>query len=1100
MPASGRGANLDTSRRVGTPKGIPKAPPKPLPKAPVKPAPKAQAFSPTLQKTFAPLGKQVGAPSKLGSPKNQREGAKTSHSLLSEVGKGIGEGASTAGHVINLLAQARSPEGGTAARQELARPIEKVNRGLQSRGTAQTVASGLRSAGINIPQHTLEQVTKSLGRLPEDVAYMPRGTVESIIKPQKGAEQFGKLVKETVEHPSEHADFITLMGVPFLNKAARSSKIVGEGEATGVGDTSVRPMARNQAPLRKPSLQPQGEKNLAKRVLGGPIRAGRVDYHAGSQRQLEHLQRITDENAMKPHTSKSKAVNEAIVPYGEGLIKPSDRVGSATKRIAHIRERYEGLSDKQKLEADRQISVYEKIKNFTPKQHEEALKLAEGHRSYQAPKSLQAAYEGAIQPQQLRARYMGFALTHGHELGGGELRIRKGAVSPLIDSLREANDKIAEARTQFEKTKAPAAAKQLRARVADLEDHRAAIEAQLHDSHGADAVKKLKIKEGRISTEKGSGVLHDHLVDANNEHVPWSQIEDLYYSHGHKNPPLYVSQTSKAMSSGGPGKVRGIPRYAKPRSGINVQRGTYDTTLENLRRSNVGMGNTIAKAQGKRALYRRFGHGEFKTPEAGEKAVKEFNNDPANKEFIDHYGLMVRTSRGPARFLHSPAGREGPHWLDKGIDAQAQGNGGPGKFTMMPQKILDRLGAHEKTEALAREPWSSPLGVLSKSTTAFRKAVLILNPHWWAGVPMEYMVRGLMGNRVGMRKLGGEMMDRWQEVADNPSMPSHLRYEATKNIASFNQGKTLGGWVGDLMESNNINDIMRPQQSKWGALMDRTPKGLRLWRGAQGGVAKWLHYIEETNNKKILGQIAHDQIKQTVKETRDLTDDMGKFREKWAEGKLNPNEGDDLVERLVRIAGNWHHLTPTLKQMRMYVLPFGMWTVNALSYMLKVMPRDYPGRSMLIVALSQAAPREHLPLYLQGTLPSMSIGGHQVRPDPFYYLPTSLGREIAGEKGQLHLGVLESTTPLLGAAALSEGSAKKFAEGVGESVVPAAGQTKRAVEARQGPLIGALKAFGPVRLTSPSKKEEEEKGKSKGSFGKGSFKGGGYGGGFGGKF
>lgn len=80
MPASGRGANLDTSRRVGTPKGVPKAPAKP--KATPKAAPKAAAFSPTLQKTFAPLGKEVGAPSKLGNKAAQKRGSSTEHEKI----------------------------------------------------------------------------------------------------------------------------------------------------------------------------------------------------------------------------------------------------------------------------------------------------------------------------------------------------------------------------------------------------------------------------------------------------------------------------------------------------------------------------------------------------------------------------------------------------------------------------------------------------------------------------------------------------------------------------------------------------------------------------------------------------------------------------------------------------------------------------------------------------------------------------------------------------------------------------------------------------------------------------------------------------------
>jgi uncharacterized membrane protein YgcG len=183
----------------------------------------------------------------------------------------------------------------------------------------------------------------------------------------------------------------------------------------------------------------------------------------------------------------------------------------------------------------------------------------------------------------------------------------------------------------------------------------------------------------------------------------------------------------------------------------------------------------------------------------------------------------------------------------------------------------------------------------------------------------------------------------------------------------------------------------------------------------------------------------------------------------------------------------------------MLVLPFGMWTVNAMTYMLKVMPRDYPGRTMLLVALSQGAPREHLPLYLQGTLGSVNILGHQARPDPFYYLPTSLGREAGVEKGQPHLGLLEGTNPILAAAALSKANPLKFGEGVGETLTPAAGQLKRAVTAKQGAGFGLLKAFSPLRFT-PAGKTEETKKKKSGSFGSGKFGGGSFGGGYSGKF
>jgi len=110
MPAIGnRGPEKGPAQRPA-PKPRPEAKPKPnigpwkgklgpQPKPTFTPPPKPASkgpLSPTLQKTFAPLGKQVGAPSKLAPPSQQKYGAQTGRTFLGSVGHFISSGLESA--------------------------------------------------------------------------------------------------------------------------------------------------------------------------------------------------------------------------------------------------------------------------------------------------------------------------------------------------------------------------------------------------------------------------------------------------------------------------------------------------------------------------------------------------------------------------------------------------------------------------------------------------------------------------------------------------------------------------------------------------------------------------------------------------------------------------------------------------------------------------------------------------------------------------------------------------------------------------------------------------------------------------------------------
>lgn len=435
----------------------------------------------------------------------------------------------------------------------------------------------------------------------------------------------------------------------------------------------------------------------------------------------------------------------------------------------------------------------------------------------------------------------------------------------------------------------------------------------------------------------------------------------------------------------------GIARFR--RTGEAFRTGAYSRSFDTLLHQVYDTTNRISGHRRANSIATRFGIGRFGAEEDAARAADQLNGsaEAAGMKFepwligpdqtlglADPVSAEAAVPEGtPAAFRETNL--EGPKW------------------TLLPDVVAKRLAEHDKLSV--RDP-----GLLEWYTSRWRNASLFTSPRWFLGNPQEYAIRGVvqdvsplsLAGRGRAARVGAVAVDEWKRAIADPSLPESQRTAAAANVAMYEAGTHYGSLAAN---------VVREDELPW-AHQKAAP------RAVVNGWLKWKNEILGPAMKKMEhGQLQGLIGRQALRETRSFATTWGKLSDAqdaairaWARGKLDPNRAAELGQAIMRMAGNWTHLTPAARRAVQGLTPFGLWWANSLKFVYRTLPARHPFKVAIIAALELGQSKQ-LAAQGQGTRsedgqPHLQGGFHLNLPvvggvtmQPTYYSPFGIATE-----------------------------------------------------------------------------------------------------------
>jgi hypothetical protein len=624
------------------------------------------AFSPHLQQTFRPLGRQVGAPSKLASPARQQQ------VKMEEPG--------TQGKFLGLI-----PEPWRESSQAQNKEFEKRPKelgialpaglpGLQFLLGADVAAKGVNTAVGSVSGKSLP------GKLYNEALQIgmggPRASVEAIEHPVAFAKGMGQLITHPVEHPL--GALLTFGGLARagdvgLGKLAKVSTDRAPGTVGGVDQTEVprsysqglvenaiqkgvtkakEAAAVNPDVLRTRSLPLYGSK-VRKAIIGGIVKPGLTDIHRGNENVVGDLQAakahefveanrpanvLRDTGVLSRAQAKGDvglAHDEAMMPFHEGYARrPETYWEDISKREGRLLLERKGLSDQTALDRNQQqINQLRLVKEHQESINKVGLDFHEAAArklgDSQSHSFYQELLEGHLHPDQFNARLMGFGLEHGDLLGRGQLQyVKEPGKDPIVARVGELKKALSDARKRTqdakeklakaageakrEKMRAPAGLKAGGLKIPDhytsMLDERQAIETDL----------RRQVQEGlkEIAHRKTNGYMDSQgnswhgLYDGNGERVPGKELRELYAKETNGREPGFITHKEEGVPVAKGEYVGGGARPGaalRSRTGEHAMSGNYRNDFGTLHREFRRSARNLSKYRSENQLIEQFG-------------------------------------------------------------------------------------------------------------------------------------------------------------------------------------------------------------------------------------------------------------------------------------------------------------------------------------------------------------------------------------------------------------------------------------------------------------------------------------------------------------
>jgi hypothetical protein len=532
------------------------------------------------------------------------------------------------------------------------------------------------------------------------------------------------------------------------------------------------------------------------------------------------------------------------------------------------------------------------------------------------------------------------------------------------------------------------------------------------------------------------------------------------------------------------------------RTGEATRKGTFDAHPDTLR-ENAARAQGLADAtDGFTNFIDEFGHRDgktlktFKSRKDADHAIREALADDKGRGTGELELQAVRVnpwggSKAQLERLLDEVDSDSPtaaKAISDAIEDAVSGGDGPGEWALVPKAAADQMAKHMRV--------NGP-GALGKGAqvvnSSFRKTVLSTSPSWLLGNVTEAAMRSALA-KAGPRSYvtGKKTLKRLEQLDPEAAKQATVRSAGGGHYAMADRTRHADH---TQFEDTRIEGLARGLGTFW-----RTPGP----KQAAGAWHAWTNFVFDNMNRKIEAQFQTAMLGRNIRDSN-LMDGQTlktgqKAVEQAAQGLRNTNEQVAFGRAVDRMYGKYNKFSPEGRQLIANYTPFVAWSLNALKFVVDVLPRDHPTVTALIAASEIASEEwrkdegldlfieERVPAFLQGSVPTKDGGKFRASKwTPFGAfgspLATATGAVLPQLSGVLAAGKGEDWK---GAKLRVDGkeanelqrwgfAAKAFAE----ATVPVLGVGQRV--AKDGP-----SALDPFKTVSPKKKVRRRKRKGSG--------------------
>lgn len=468
------------------------------------------------------------------------------------------------------------------------------------------------------------------------------------------------------------------------------------------------------------------------------------------------------------------------------------------------------------------------------------------------------------------------------------------------------------------------------------------------------------------------GAVHDGKALRGADGKPLSNETILADMKAHGVTPSFVSH--QAGISGGRSFYQDVLRTpttaSHARTGAAFHKGVSDFSYDALTGSIADSASKAAKLELHAGLMSRLTHGRFDSEKAAQLYKENFDYGQEGQRINQGLGGYVVHNLGPDQVLGQ--GQIKPGEIKAilrqfGLAEHAPAGESPvGKYTLIPKDVKRRLEQHN--EAVHAGDDSKRLA--QSYVQGFRHAKLLTSTRRVAGDFQEQLLRMGMEGVAPMvpKALGGQAASH---VIGRAGLAGSKIEKAVSDLAESDgplgaRFREIGGMMGSrggLAVSSTEQDIYRLADGFQemssprylyglaGRAKGSVPGRVALapWHAYRKLVEATLQTAEHKTYQAMLGKAGaeffggyHNILKMQDGAMKALV-----------AGKLDHNLADALVRRTDEFMGNWSHLTPRVKWAVANVTPFGLWWLNSVRWLYRL-PVTHPIKTALAAALYNA--------------------------------------------------------------------------------------------------------------------------------------------------
>lgn len=869
----------------------------------------------------------------------------------------------------------------------------------------------------------------------------------------KAFEQLGLGIVDSTVHTFEHplksfesAPFSTafILGAPFVKAGEIAAKIgarragppepapepsapfADAGMTAGHPYTTPPEPARDLSPLVQKLIEKNPKRNIARaiehNVVGTGARAGLVDKYIGLSESFRRTYHQTIDKMIgesKP-SKEAMALDTLASMHATGVVRRADTIhedltaeldrlqanrGKLVRR-ADLKQNAENIKAIKTILAEPDLyrhaaeqfhtgNIYRDLMN-----HELEPKLVE---------------LGELKPEQVRAKYMDYALRHmpihwhpgGDEsVGAAHLRDLRKIETQASAAARATGDKIRSIQVQREVTKEAIRVRkdELRpvAGVTDGADLRLAADREkLKALNGDLRAARADHKVTRAAYDEATSIRYAHQehvgkggmtrpaglrYNNTNEPVPTEDIQAHLGAHNVPEPAYMGNMALTDVRGNFTGAGSGLRRKASAangprRTGFATLHGTNERTWEAMRAQLLKSANKAGAHGAANRNLSRFvlaEEGGHDTPESAQGLADRLNMTPEGEKIAQALGEFKVVTIGPKNIqdAHVVYPSSAAEVLAAAGEDMAAGKAATHHYGVMPAKVAARFEEHNRLMGS-----SKPERLMQKATNAFRNTNLFTTIRWPIGVAQEAAIRNLF-SASGVRSaiLGNLAAGRLKEIADMPldKIEQALGFdkldpaEARQRAVNAKHGAEVAYYGaasgGTHVDASRVVDIVRKLNRdfdeataglavKGGFALRNSAAGhqaVAAWEAYKAGVSAPLTRVEQLSRTAAFGKAVGEDMRRYASSERKAIRAQGDLLNDYVRGLvIDRARVEGLMNHVDEVLGEWNKLPPAVKKMRQTWLPFGLWYINSVRFIGRL-PFTHPGATGIAAAYSQS--------------------------------------------------------------------------------------------------------------------------------------------------